>query len=435
MNCRCGILSGVAAPHPYAPRILDADLDQLLAGLPAVAIDGAKGVGKTATALRRARTVHQLDDPAQRAVAAADARRLTSGQTPILIDEWQRLPEIWDIVRRAVDAGATAGSFLLTGSAAPSVETHSGAARIVTVRMRPLTLAERGVETPSISLAGLLGGGRPRLDGNTAVGVEEYAEEIVGSGFPGLRGLTGRLLRAQLDGYVAGIVEHDLERVGAGVRDPGQVRRWLTAYAAASSTTATYERIRTAVSGADGVVPTRKAATPYRVMLERLWVIDPVPAWLPTRNHLRRLASPPKHQLVDPALAARLLGVGVGALLDAAQAPVAPRDATLLGALFESLVTLDVRVYAQAAEATTHHLRTAAGEHEVDLVVVRDDGRVVAIEVKLARTVADADVRHLRWLSDRLGEDLLDAIVVTTGETAYRRPDGIGVVPAALLGA
>jgi hypothetical protein len=298
-----------------------------------------------------------------------------------------------------------------------------------------LTLAERGVETPTISLARLLGGGRPRLDGNTAVGVEQYAEEIVGSGFPGLRGLTGRLLRAQLDGYVDGIVEHDLERVGAGVRDPGQVRRWLTAYAAASSTTATYERIRTAVSGADGVVPTRKAATPYRVMLERLWVIDPVPAWLPTRNHLRRLASPPKHQLVDPALAARLLGVGVGALLDAAQAPVAPRDATLLGALFESLVTLDVRVYAQAAEAATHHLRTAAGEQEIDLVVVRDDGRVVAIEVKLARTVADADVRHLRWLSDRLGEDLLDAIVVTTGETAYRRPDGIGVVPAALLGA
>ena len=114
--------------------------------------------------------------------------------------------------------------------------------------------------------------------------------------------------------------------------------------------------------------------------------------------------------------------------------PAIPRDGTFLGALFESLVTLDVRVYAQAAEARVGHLRSFAGEHEVDLIVERDDARVVAIEVKLAATVDDGAVRHLRWLQDRLGTDLLDAIVITTGSHAYRRPDGIGVVPAALLG-
>jgi len=115
--------------------------------------------------------------------------------------------------------------------------------------------------------------------------------------------------------------------------------------------------------------------------------------------------------------------------------PRIPRDGTLLGALFESLVTLSVRVYAQANEARVSQLRTLGGEHEVDLIVERADGRIVAIEVKLASSIDDGDVRHLRWLGDRMGADLLDSVVVTTGIEAYRRGDGIAVVPAALLGA
>ena len=115
--------------------------------------------------------------------------------------------------------------------------------------------------------------------------------------------------------------------------------------------------------------------------------------------------------------------------------PAIPRDGTLLGALFESLVTIDVRVYAQASEAHVGHMRTAGGEHEVDLIVERDDGRVVAVEVKLTTTIDDDDVRHLKWLKDRLGDEVLDMVVLTTGSYAYRRPDGIAVVPAALLGA
>jgi hypothetical protein len=301
--------------------------------------------------------------------------------------------------------------------------------------MRPLTLAERGVESPTVSLAGLLTGSREPLKGNTQVRLSDYAEEILASGFPGLRGLDGRALRAQLDGYIARITERDFPDQGHAVRNPAALRRWLTAYAAASSTTASFERIRDAATAGHGEKPSRTAVGPYRDILERLWILDPVPAWAPTRSHLRRLASPPKHQLVDPALAARLLGVGIGALLNGEETiPAVPREGTLLGALFESLVTLDVRVYAQAAEARVGHLRSFAGEHEVDLIVERDDARIVAIEVKLAATVEDDAVRHLRWLQQRLGSDLLDAVVITTGSHAYRRPDGIGVVPAALLG-
>jgi predicted AAA+ superfamily ATPase len=301
--------------------------------------------------------------------------------------------------------------------------------------MRPLSLVERSVETPTVSLHELLAGQHPTFSGDTGIRLEDYVDEILASGFPGLRQLSGRALRAQLDGYLQRIVDHDFEEMGRRVRNPEALKRWMTAYAAASSTTASYEKIRDAATSGEGETPTRKATTPYRTVLERLWIVDPVPAWLPTRSHLRRLSSPPKHHLVDPALAARLLGVDAGALLEAKPVgPPIPRDGTLLGSLFESLVTLDIRVYAQAAEAATKHLRTASGDHEVDLIVERGDGRILGVEVKLARDIVDADVENLLWLRDRVGDNLVDAIVVSMGASAYRRRDGIGVVPAALLG-
>ena len=262
-----------------------------------------------------------------------------------------------------------------------------------------------------------------------------YADEIVASGFPGLRGLTGRALRAQLDGYITRIVERDFEELGHRIRNPAALRRWMTAYAAATSSTASYETIRDAATGSEADKPAKTTTQPYRDTLERLWIIDGLPAWQPVRNPIARLTAAPKHHLADPALAARLLGADVDALLDArAMGPPIPRDDALLGHLFESLVTLDVRVFAQAAEANVRHLRTRTAQHEVDLIVERGDHRIVAIEVKLGQRVDDGDVKHLRWLADQVGDDLLDAVVVTSGRAAYRRPDGIAVVPAALLG-
>ena len=163
-------------------------------------------------------------------------------------------------------------------------------------------------------------------------------------------------------------------------------------------------------------------------------MIEQVPAWAPTRNRLRRLAASPVHQLADPALSVRLLGADAGALInDADTGPAIPRGGTLLGALFRSLVTLSVRTYAQAAEADVRHLRTRGGEHEVGLIIERSDNRIIALEVKLAATVNNDDTRHLQWLARSIGDDLLDAAIITTGKHAYRRQDGIGVIPAALL--
>lgn len=428
---------GTKTPRQYLQRVVDKELEELTSSLPAMAIAGAKGVGKTATASRRATTVHALDDPAQRSVARADPARLLDSDPPILIDEWQYVPECWDLVRRAVDAGADPGHFLLTGSATPAeVETHSGAGRIVGIRMRPLALSERGIEQPSVSLHELLAGERQPVEGRTDLRVNDYVREILHSGFPGLRHLSGRPLRAQLDGYLDRIVDRDFPELGHPIRNPTALRRWMTAYAAASSTTASFETIRDAATGGEGEKPAKTTTQPYRDVLERLWVLDPVPAWMPTRNRVRRLSSPPKHQLADPALAARLLGLDTDALLSGGEVgPPIPRDGTLLGALFESLCTISLRVYAQASEARVFHLRTSGGEHEVDLIIEREDGRVLAVEFKLARDIASDDVRHLNWLAGQLGDSLVDAVVVNTGEEAYRRPDGIAVVPAALIGA
>lgn len=422
----------------YQPRVVDDELDQLTTSLAAIALEGPKGVGKTATASRRAQTIHALDDPAQRSIAGADPARLLDGAPPVLLDEWQRMPEIWDLVRRRVDDGAMPGMFLLTGSAHPiGPATHSGAGRIVPLRMRPLALSERTEEEPTVSLSALLAGGRASIGGSTRLVLQDYVEEILRSGFPGLRRLSGRPLRAQLDGYLARIVDRDFpDELGQRVRNPGGLRRWMAAYAAASSTTTTYEKIRDAATSGEGATPAKTTVDAYRTALEHLWILDPVPAWSPTRSHIRRLAQPPKHQLADPALAARLLGLESAALLSADDAePPIPRDGTFLGALFEALVTLSVRTYAQAAEAArVSHLRTHSGEHEIDLIVERGDGRIVAIEVKLTRTVDERDLRQLNWLAGQVGNDLLDAVIITTGAQAYRRPDGICVVPASLLG-
>ena len=422
----------------YRRRVVDAELDELMSELPAIALEGPRGAGKTATAEQRTRTAHYLDDPAQRAVAEADPARMLSGDPPVLIDEWQRVPGVWDAVRRAVDRGCAPGSYLLTGSAGPvTPPSHSGAGRIVTLRMRPMSLSERGCGQPTVSLSELLrGGGRAEVSGSTDVSLGDYVREIVRPGLPGIRGIEGRALRRQLDGYLRRIVDTDFREQGHAVRRPEALARWMAAYAAATATPTSYETIRDAATGGTGDKPSKTTTQPYREILERLWVVDPVPAWLPTRNRLNRLGQPPKHHLADPALAARALGLDESALLSGkGRGPQVPREGTLLGHLFESLVTLGVRVFAQAGEARVGHLRTHGGRREVDLIVERADRRVAAFEVKLGGVVEDADVKHLLWLRRQLGDDLLDAAVVHTGPLAYRRTDGIAVIPAALLGA
>jgi predicted AAA+ superfamily ATPase len=412
--------------------MVDGELDELIAGgAAAVALVGAKAVGKSATAAERATTVFAFDDSAVRAVVESDPEQLHTDGC-ILIDEWQRVPESWDIVRRAVDAGAPAGRYLLTGSAwQPNPGTHSGAGRILVVRMRPMSLAERGLAEPTVSLAELLEGNEGRVEGRCAIRLPDYVDEILGSGFPGIRSAVGRVRRAQLAGYVDRVVDRDVPDLGRAVRNPAALRRWLRAYAAATATTASFETIRDAATSGASDKPARSTVIPYRDALERLYVLDELPAWSPSTRPINQLATAGKHHLVDPALAASLLEIRADDLLSGAGTRTGKQ--AMLGPLFESFVTQSVRIYAEHNEWSVGHLRTHRGEREVDLVV-GGPGGFVALEVKLTATVDDDDVRDLKWLRDRLGGQLRAGVVVTTGADAYRRRDGIVVVPAALLG-
>lgn len=257
--------------------------------------------------------------------------------------------------------------------------------------MRPFTLAERGVGVPSVSLSALLRGGRPPIRGTTDVGLRDYVEEIAASGLPGLRDLPPRARRTQLDGYLERVAARDLPDIGRKVARPAALLAWMRAYAAATSTTATWETIRDAATPGSVDKPARTTTTSYVEALESLRVLESVPAWSPSRNHLKRLGRSPKHQ---PG--------GSGSC--------GPPPGQVL------------------------HLRRRGGDREIDLIVERDDGRVLAIEAKLNPTVDTEDVAHLRWLHDQIGDDLIDSLVLTTGPGAFRRAGGIGVVPLALLG-
>lgn len=433
----------------YVPRIIDGELTELLDGLGAVLIQGAKAVGKTATAQRHAARTVRLDREAVASVVRADPAAAIREPFPVFFDEWQRVPAILDEVRARIDDDPRPGLAILAGSAAPPAgarPTHTGAGRIVTRRMRPLTLAERldasgapASARDTVSVSALLRGGRPAVGGASPWALTDYAREIVASGFPAIRPLPPHLRMAQLEGYVEHLVTRDVEEANGAAANPATVRRWLTAYAAATATTTSIEKLRDVAAAGEGRSPAKTTVLRYRDTLERLFVYDPVAGWKPGGSALSRLGEAPKHHLVDPGLSAHLLGIDEGALLDGEMPPLAAavpavRDGGLFGALFESLVVQAMRTYAQAAAASHHHLRAHGGEREVDGVLVRRDHRCLAYEVKLAGSVDGADVRQLRWLADRLGDRLLDAIVVHTGPEAYRRPeDGIAVVPAAML--
>ena len=417
----------------YVWRVIDAELDAVFPPLPAILLDGPKGVGKTATAMQRCTTVRRLDVGAESAVMAADPGLIADDAPPVLIDEWQRVPAVWDAVRRIVDDDGSGGRFLLTGSP-PARGTHSGAGRITTMRMRPLCLSERGIAATSVSFEDIIDGRCPAPTGNCALRLGDYVDEILSGGFPGMRHLSGRALELQLDSYLERIVDHDLPEAGFTVRRPAAVLAWMRAYAAATSTTASWETIRDAATSGVSNKPAKTTTIGYTELLKTLRILDPMDAWLPTRNRFTSLSSTGKHHLADPALAARLLKRTRAKLLHGDEGSiVVPRDGSLLGDLFESLCALSVRTYAQAIGAAVYHLRTEKARHEIDFIVEHDGG-VLAIEAKLTAAVDDADVKHLRWLRDQLGDDFIDAVVLTTGPTAYRRADGIAVIPLGLLG-
>lgn len=413
----------------YVPRIADRELADKLLSTGAVVIEGPKACGKTATARQVAQSEVLLDvDLNARRAMGVDPALVLAGPVPRLIDEWQVAPEIWNHIRRTVDDRGAAGQFILTGSAVPAddIVRHTGAGRLTRLRMRPLSLFEASKSTGAISLRELLGGATARsTDPGLAVG--DLAEQVVIGGWPMNLSRDATQSEQAVRDYLEEIRRVDVGRIGDRTRDPHKVGRLLRALARHVATEATIATLSTDAGAEDGALA-RDTVSDYLDALQRLMVVEDQPAWSPHLRSKARIRGAAKRHFVDPSLAAAALRASPDRLL---------ADLQLLGLLFESLVVRDLRIYAQACDATVLHYRDSNGL-EVDAIVEMADGRWGAFEVKLGQDQVDAGATTVRRFAEqvdtsRCGEPACLAVITSTGY-GYVRDDGVSVIPIGALG-
>jgi predicted AAA+ superfamily ATPase len=413
----------------YRPRVVDAELAQRMTVMGAVMIDGAKAVGKTATASQMAATTVRLDvDSAARAALKTYPEQLFTHPTPILFDEWQETPEIWNLVRRAVDDRTSNGLYLLTGSSWPrdNARMHSGAGRIGRCRMRPMSLYESGHSSGSISLAGLLQGDEP--EGKPApLGVPDLIERVVVGGWPELLENNESDARVWLTDYMTSLAEIDVPGLGSR-RNPTNIRRLLAALGRHVGSSLNQSALAQDVGGHQGPVAYETLSN-YLDALERLMLLEPLPAWRPHLRSRTQLRAKSVHHFVDPSLGVAALGGGSSELL---------ADLNAAGFHFESLVLRDLRVYAQQLNATFSSWRDSTTGTEVDAILELPNGRWAGFEIKLGESGADVAARSLLTCARKVDATKhgkpTALVVITGGQYAYRRPDGVCVVPITALG-
>ncbi len=413
----------------YLPRIVDAELADLLEAAGAVLVEGPRASGKTATAARAAASEVLLDvDDNARRLIGADPAAVLLGDTPRLIDEWQLEPAIWNHVRREVDRRGAPGQFILTGSAVPADDAarHTGAGRFVRLRMRPLSLYESGRSSGQVSLRRLLEGAEQRAP-QTELSVAAVAELVSAGGWPGHVGRTLPGILRVNRGYLDDVRRTDVSRAGGKTRDPVKVGRLLRSLARNVATPVTLSRLAADV-GEEGSALKTDTVAEYLDALDRLMVVENQPAWSPHLRSRTALRQMPVRHFVDPSLAVAALRATPARLT---------ADLEFLGLLFESLVIRDLRVYAQAADAQVFHYREKDGL-EVDAVVEAADGRWAAFEIKLGERWVDDGARSLRRLARRLeqsdhGPPSALAVIVPSGYGSVK-PGEVGVIPVGALG-
>jgi hypothetical protein len=413
----------------YVPRIADSELNDRLQSSGVVLIEGPKACGKTATGSRLAKSIVELDtDLGARQLAAVEPQLLLNGPVPRLIDEWQIEPAIWNHVRREIDNRGVPGQFILTGSAVPAddVVRHSGAGRMSRLRMRPLTLFESGWSSGEVSMTGLMNG-RLVSASDTATSVMRIAEVVCRGGWPAARGMpVAAGLRYVVD-YVEELCRTDVRRVDGVDRDPQRLRRLMRSLARNVATEVTLTNLARDVGAGDSP-PSVETIRQDIHALERIMVVEEQPAWGPHLRSRSRIRQTPKRHMVDPSLAVAALGATPARLI---------ADLNLLGLLFESLVVRDLRVLAQPLSGRVFHYRDNTGL-EADAVIELDDGRWAAFEVKLGVNSIEDAAHSLLQLSERVDQEKCGQpaalVVITSTGYAYRRPDGVSVVPICALG-
>jgi predicted AAA+ superfamily ATPase len=412
----------------YLPRIADQELATRLRTLGAVLIEGPKACGKTATASQVAKTVIRFDeDEAARALVALDPQALFAGEPPILFDEWQVEPSIWNRVRRQVDDRGVKGQFILTGSATPRDDAtrHSGAGRFAVIQMRPMSLFESGHSSGQVSLAGLLAGERQTGDG-TSLSYADLLTRIVVGGWPELVEADEDVARDWLNDYLTQITEVDVPGMGLR-RSPRNLQRLLAALARGVGQAVKLSELAKDVGGDAGQVAFETISR-YLDALDRLKLTDDSEAWRPHMRSRTRLRATAVRYFVDPSLGPAALNVGT---------PELRADPQAAGFHFEALAIRDLRVYAQLHRGQVDSWRDANG-NEVDAVVTFRDNRWAAFEIKLNPRDVDSAAASLLTFAgkvdtDRHGRPAALGVITSTGH-AGRREDGVHIVPIATLG-
>jgi len=415
----------------YLPRLCDKEIQLALESSGAVLIEGAKWCGKTSLASIVSQSVLYMQDPdntsSYQAMADTKPSLLLKGKTPKLIDEWQMAPVLWDAVRFEVDKRGETGQFILTGSAVPSdnVKAHTGTGRISRILMRPMSLYESLESNGSVSLNALFSGIQEE-GAKSDLSVEKIAFALCRGGWPAsVTKKDKAALRMAID-YVEAVINYDVSRVDGIEKNPERVRLLLRSLARNVATQASLQTLKDDIEATD-ITISDKTIAGYLNALRRIFVVEDLPAWLPSLRSKTAIRSSAKRHFVDPSIATAVMRINPEGVLS---------DFQTFGFLLEALCTRDVRIYAQTIDGDVFHYRDKSGL-EADLIVRLRDGRWAAIEVKLGSKQIDEAANNLLLLKTKINADKMGEpsflMVLTGGQFAYRRNDGVWVVPIGCL--
>ena len=419
----------------YKARIVDDMLKEKLEAKGAVVIEGPKWCGKTTTAMQVAGSILRMDEPRNREaniqMAEIDPGRLLKGATPRLIDEWQIAPKLWDATRYEVDTRGKEGQFILTGSAVPVESgeiTHSGTGRFTWLLMRPMSLYESGDSTGEVSLQNLFE--RPdRIAGTNDFDIDRLAFLICRGGWPYAVGMKEKPSLLQAEDYYEAVIKSDINKADGVSKNPERVKRLMRSFARNQGTQISNTMLRDDIISNDTESLNEDTIASYINALKNIFVVEDMAAWNPNLRSKTSIRTSETRYYVDPSIAVAALGIGPKDLTN---------DLNTMGLLFETLCVRDLRVYAESIGGTVLHYRDKSGL-ECDTVIHLKNGRYGLAEIKLGgQKLIEEGVKNLQSLSDKIDTSKMPApsflmIVIGIGAFAYRRDDGIFIVPIGCL--
>ena len=422
--------------NEYKKRIADVLLEDKLDAMGAVLIEGPKACGKTTTAEQQAKSILYMDDPdnikQNLQLAETNVKRLLQGDNPRLIDEWQIAPQIWDAVRFEINQRKDDGLFMLTGSAVPADNSkihHSGAGRFAFLTMRPMTLWESGESSGEVSL-GELFTNSDNIDGENSLKMEDIAFAICRGGWPkSLDKKSQKAALRQVIEYYEAITRSDISRVDGVERDEYRAKRLMRSYARLQGAMASIPTIIDDMKTNEPESLSDETVTSYIKALKKIFVIEDMKAWNPNLRSKTAIRTSDTRYFVDPSLAIAALGLGPDDLIN---------DLETMGLFFETLCIRDLRVYAEANDGEVFHYRDKNGL-ECDAVVHLRNGNYGLIEIKLGGdTRIEEGAENLNALGNKIDTTKMKnpsfkMVLTAVGQYAYRRTDGVLVVPIGCL--